>query len=69
MQVSKDHELVTATADNKPRVAAAIDRIKAGSTTNLSGGLFMGLTEQLNAAKNPTPPSAGTARSFASGLF
>ena len=59
IQASKDHGLVAANAQNKASVADAIDSIQAGSITNLSGGLFMGLTEQVNAANSPVPPSAG----------
>eukprot|EP00873_Tetraselmis_striata_P014310 jgi/Tetstr1/434574/TSEL_023665.t1 len=40
------------TAKNKSAVATVLDRVYAGGTTNLSGGLFQGISQQVLAAAN-----------------
>jgi hypothetical protein len=47
MQVKQAHALVQATATNKKSLAAAIKGIEISGCTNLSGGLFQGISMQL----------------------
>ena len=46
VQVRVVHGLVKATPSNKDAIAASINNIRAGSMTNLSGGLFQGIAQQ-----------------------
>jgi hypothetical protein len=58
MQVVVVHPLVKATALNKGALSAAIMSIQADSLTNLSGGLFKGMVEQLETSDHPDSISA-----------
>lgn len=67
MQVDVNFGLREMTEDNKAAAELAIDRIKPGGGTNLSGGLFKGIDQHQQAPE--VPQQSGMSHEALSPLF